>query len=452
MAESGGFNNLDPAPVDRVAYIHLGRKPKDREIELVDDYEIVTVSRELSRLLSNFDDETTGYISRRAMEKVRYEGDYDHLARFGEWDASSKTSAGDDGMMDDATLAQVVAANPQNSTWLSANAGSGKTRVLTNRVARLLLQGCDPRNILCLTYTKAAASEMQNRLFQTLGDWAMQSDTGLREALEKMGETPPEDLSRARTLFARAIEVPGGLRIQTIHALCASILRQFPLEGGVSPQFRELDDASRNALIEDVLDGLAVRRPAALSEVSVFYSDENLVGLGRMVSSKADDFVITRSRGDIFRKFGVPENLTIEAILESVFAAGDRDMLRTIGTALWQSDKTTDHKTAERMQAAVEMRPHDLLLLSRRLPFDGRERKDAFLCKDRLLAHQFRQGAARSCSTSRSTQRFDAACGRRAARPDRHGRRGKDRRDPSIRTSLPASLRKGKAGSGCVGF
>ena len=130
-------------------------------------------------------------------------------------------------MMDEATRAQIDAADPGQSTWLSANAGSGKTRVLTNRVARLLLRGSDPRNILCLTYTKAAAAEMQNRLFQTLGGWAMLPDDQLQSALTNLGEPGPHDLTQARTLFARAIEVPGGLRIQTIHALCSSILRQF---------------------------------------------------------------------------------------------------------------------------------------------------------------------------------------------------------------------------------
>ena len=83
-------------------------------------------------------------------------------------------------MTDAATHRQNVAAMPDRSTWLSANAGSGKTRVLTNRVARLLLHGVDPQNILCLTYTKAAASEMQNRLFKTLGAWAMLNDSDLR--------------------------------------------------------------------------------------------------------------------------------------------------------------------------------------------------------------------------------------------------------------------------------
>jgi ATP-dependent exoDNAse (exonuclease V) beta subunit len=106
-------------------------------------------------------------------------GDYDHLARYGEWDETQPAPrpVGEaDGMteaMNDATLAQVTAAAPDISTWLSANAGSGKTRVLTDRVARLLLDEVPPERILCLTYTKAAAMEMQNRLFSRLGDWAM---------------------------------------------------------------------------------------------------------------------------------------------------------------------------------------------------------------------------------------------------------------------------------------
>src|SRR6056297_4318928 len=88
---------------------------------------------------------------------------------------------------DDATQRQVDAAHPDRSTWLSANAGSGKTRVLTDRVARLLLEDVDPQHILCLTYTKAAASEMQNRLFSRLGSWAMLSNDELRAQLERLG-------------------------------------------------------------------------------------------------------------------------------------------------------------------------------------------------------------------------------------------------------------------------
>ena len=110
---------------------------------------------------------------------------------------------------DAATQAQVDAANPLQSTWLSANAGSGKTRVLTDRVARLLLEDVSPQNILCLTYTKAAATEMQNRLFRRLGEWAMMADGDLRRALAELGVERSIDaakLRQARTLFARAIE------------------------------------------------------------------------------------------------------------------------------------------------------------------------------------------------------------------------------------------------------
>ena len=144
---------------------------------------------------------------------------------------------------DAASAAQVRAADPARSTWVSANAGSGKTRVLTDRVARMLMAGTDPARILCLTYTKAAAAEMQNRLFRRLGGWAMQPDEALRAALADLGVADAPDagaidaarLARARRLFAQAIETPGGLRILTIHAFCAALLRRFPLEAGVSP-------------------------------------------------------------------------------------------------------------------------------------------------------------------------------------------------------------------------
>ena len=131
----------------------------------------------------------------------------------------------------DASERQVQASEPSATTWLSANAGSGKTRVLTDRVARLLLAGVQPQHILCLTYTKAAATEMQNRLFKRLGEWAMKPDADLHAALAELGDESrhkPQALANARRLFARAIETPGGLRIQTIHSFCATLLRRFP--------------------------------------------------------------------------------------------------------------------------------------------------------------------------------------------------------------------------------
>jgi ATP-dependent helicase/nuclease subunit A len=140
-----------------------------------------------------------------------------------------------------ALSAQLRASDPAASVFVTANAGSGKTKTLVDRVARLLLQGVQPHAILCVTYTKAAAAEMQTRLFKTLGDWAVMPDAPLAKCLVDIDERP-QDLPRARRLFARALETPGGLKIQTIHAFCEKLLRRFPLEAGVSPRFRVLED------------------------------------------------------------------------------------------------------------------------------------------------------------------------------------------------------------------
>jgi ATP-dependent helicase/nuclease subunit A len=148
---------------------------------------------------------------------------------------------------EDAARGQADAARPEASAWVEANAGSGKTKVLIDRVARLLLRRAEPDSILCVTYTKAAASEMQKRLFERLGDWCVMEAEKLREDLAKLEGRPREDyadeeIGRARELFAKALETPGGLRIETIHAFCGRVLRRFPLEAGIAPGFSELDD------------------------------------------------------------------------------------------------------------------------------------------------------------------------------------------------------------------
>ncbi|UWQ95625.1 double-strand break repair helicase AddA [Rhodobacteraceae bacterium M385] len=197
--------------------------------------------------------------------------------------------------MDDATRAQTRAADPGTSTWLGANAGSGKTRVLTDRVARLLLDGVPPERILCLTYTKAAAMEMQNRLFSRLGAWAMKDDAELAEMLAAIGvpgaRLEPALLDEARTLFARAIEAPGGLKIQTIHSFCASVLRRFPLEARVSPAFTEIDDRVQVRLLADLLDDMAETDDGreALGRVAPYLSgDDGAMSLARAVAGKAE--------------------------------------------------------------------------------------------------------------------------------------------------------------------
>ncbi len=153
--------------------------------------------------------------------------------------------------------AQREAADPGVSAFVSANAGAGKTRVLTERVARLLLAGAPPEKILCITYTKAAAAEMAERLFKLLGAWALADDAALAKAVVDLTGAPPSpefDFDAARRLFARALETPGGLKILTIHAFCETVLKRFPLEAGVAPGFTVLTDDEARDLALAALD------------------------------------------------------------------------------------------------------------------------------------------------------------------------------------------------------
>ncbi|WP_428245619.1 double-strand break repair helicase AddA [Ferrovibrio sp.] len=156
------------------------------------------------------------------------------------------------------TRNQRGAADPGLSAWVAANAGSGKTSVLVDRVTRLLLAGTRPNGILCLTFTKAAAAEMANRLNKRLGDWALLPDDTLRPALTDLLSRPATtaDLNTARQLFARTLEAPGGLRLQTVHAFCEALLKRFPVEAGVPPHFSIADDAHAADLLRTAREGM----------------------------------------------------------------------------------------------------------------------------------------------------------------------------------------------------
>lgn len=147
---------------------------------------------------------------------------------------------------------QANASDPAASAWVSANAGSGKTTVLVRRVLRLMLAGVAPERILCLTFTTAAAANMANRLFDTLAKWVPLDDAALGTELAHLlgrAATLAEN-NRARQLFAEALETPGGLKIQTIHAFCTRVLQSAPFEAGLSAHFEVISDTERAAAIE----------------------------------------------------------------------------------------------------------------------------------------------------------------------------------------------------------
>ena len=159
---------------------------------------------------------------------------------------------------------QRAASDPAASAWVAANAGSGKTHVLAQRVIRLLLRGTPPEKILCLTYTKAAAANMANRVFETLAHWTPLSDDELDAEIANIEGRRPDAQRRthARRLFAQALDTPGGLKVQTIHAFCTRLLHQFPFEANVAARFEVLEDRTRSELIARLRMGVLLEAAA----------------------------------------------------------------------------------------------------------------------------------------------------------------------------------------------
>ena len=231
---------------------------------------------------------------------------------------------------------QARASDPENSVWVSANAGSGKTHVLSQRVIRLLLQGTDPSKILCLTYTRAAAANMSNRVFSSLSEWTMLGDEELARKVEQLeGRRPGADkLRRARKLFAEALETPGGLKIQTIHAFCESVLHQFPLEANIAAHFEMLDPQMEELLFaearREMLTGAVAAKPGLAEAFAVILERGGEFGLDLLLQEivrKRDglrDFIDrlggdTATYAELFEEFGFAPGETAEAIADAVW-------------------------------------------------------------------------------------------------------------------------------------
>ncbi|MGB1230344.1 MAG: UvrD-helicase domain-containing protein, partial [Holosporaceae bacterium] len=163
------------------------------------------------------------------------------------------------------TAAQKQAISPQNSVWVEASAGSGKTKVLIDRLLALLCDGTPPERLLCVTFTKAAAAEMRQRLMQRLSLWSHFAPAELSEAITALGLKATQGrLQRARTLFDEVLALAKGLRIQTLHSFAESLLKSFPLEAGVLPTFDVMDEAAAKKLFQTTQAGHlqnALRRP-----------------------------------------------------------------------------------------------------------------------------------------------------------------------------------------------
>jgi ATP-dependent helicase/nuclease subunit A len=199
---------------------------------------------------------------------------------------------------DRANAEQLLASDPSVSAFVGASAGSGKTKLLTDRLLRLMLDGAAPERIQCLTFTKAAAAEMAVRLQKTLGKWVTLDDVALARELRALQVAPSEPtLANARGLFARVLDLPGGMRIGTIHAFCQSLLRRFPLEAALSPHFRIVDDI-------DAEDALTEARENMLSHASAPRMRAALDTLAGLASADQFGRHVATLQGDLPRLRG----------------------------------------------------------------------------------------------------------------------------------------------------
>ncbi len=261
----------------------------------------------------------------------------------------------------EADVNQGRAADPAHSVFVIANAGSGKTKVLVDRIARLLLQGSRPSAFLCITYTKAAAAEMQRRLFERLGGWCVADDARLREDLDRLG-AQGVNLARARALFAQALETPGGLKIQTIHAFCERLLARFPLEAGVPPGFQIADEARAGALLAEARAAAALGLGSPQEAFKRFarrLSGDALEELLDRLASRRADFrhFAERRQGELFAAQALRDRHGVvvgsETLVSAFVDALDRPAIwETVETL--EASSTNDRRLGGRVRRALD--------------------------------------------------------------------------------------------------
>ena len=219
---------------------------------------------------------------------------------------------------------QRLAADPSRSVWVDASAGTGKTKVLTDRVLRILLDGAPPHRLLCLTFTKAASAEMANRIHARLAGWSAADGAALAADLAGLlGRPASDDETRhARRLFARVLDAPGGLRIETIHAFCQSLLRRFPLEAGLAPHFTVMDERDSAEMLQESRDDVLRRAQAGMEPALADAVDRLALSLheGAFSALLGD---VTAARGRF---------IALERRFGSLNAAGDA-LARRLGVA-----------------------------------------------------------------------------------------------------------------------
>ncbi len=340
--------------------------------------------------------------------------------------------------LDPLLAAQARAADPAHHAWVAASAGTGKTQVLVARVLRLLLAGVPASAILCITFTKLAAAEMQERVLQRLGYWARADEAALAHDLAALGEPTDEPtLLRARRLFAQLLDSPQGLAVQTIHAFSQSLIASFPVEAGVAPGFQTLDDRAglslRRALLRSAIETADAEADTDfLADVAMLSRQGGegrltaiLTSLGRHAEALAGLRNVALEPM-LRRGFGMPTDIDAATDFSAMVArhdllAGTRRLL-----ASWlRTGKPSAAKAAARAEAWLSQ-PDDVGKLCALFLTEGNARKDGAVLKEQesaepgLKAHFNRM--AEACCAIDARQRLHAAVAN-AARQLRVARR-----------------------------
>ena len=285
----------------------------------------------------------------------------------------------------------MIASDPEVSAWVAANAGAGKTYTLANRVARLLLAGAQPEKILCLTFTKAAAAEMQDRLFRQLGEWAMLPDDDLRAKIAGIGGDAHGPLPKARRLFASALETPGGLKVLTLHAFCQVVLSRFPIEAGIPPAFEVLDDGSAREMVAEARQRMLERAgsgdPTLSTAVALLVTETSESTLTKILDSalggdrrRLDRFFsdVTDMPGAVRAAHGLAPGETAHGIARDFCGTLARDIETLRQVAAWLGGgSANDLKALERLKPVLAMQaaPDSFAALGHFLLTDGEPRK-----------------------------------------------------------------------------
>lgn len=265
---------------------------------------------------------------------------------------------------------QQLASNPKNSSWVFASAGSGKTKVLTDRVLRLLLSGVKPDKILCLTFTKVAATEMQNRINSELAQWVLLDEAELVQKLSDLAghSASSAELKKARTLFAEILDSENKIKIQTIHAFCQSLIKVFPFEAGIKPTFEVLEDAQEKLLLQKARKEVlkkSVSNPEIRNLVTKINSqlhDSTFLDLISELLSKKDQLKISKENyggidgviEEVFTKFSTKQNQSVEEIFAEFFKELNQQQVTKLALALEESGLITNKNFAEKIRKFLQ--------------------------------------------------------------------------------------------------